>query len=82
METVRLGRDAIALLITICIGYGILQVSTSLDSYSISINYTDFVVCSSLDNRTIAIIMVLLTKRMDVQYVGVKLEERKKVYLI
>lgn len=54
LETVRLGRDAIALLITVCNASGILQVSSSLELYSISIDKTDFVACSSLDNRTIA----------------------------
>lgn len=54
VENVRLGRDAIALLITACNGTGILQVSTSLESYSISIGNNTFIDCSSLDNRTIA----------------------------
>lgn len=53
MENVRLGSDAIALLITTCNASGILQVSTTLESYSISIDNTSFVDCSSLDNRTI-----------------------------
>lgn len=53
-ETVKLGRDAIALLVTVCNASGILRVSTSLETYSISIDYNKFVDCSSLDNRTIA----------------------------
>lgn len=53
-ETVKLGRDAIALLVTVCNASGILRVSTSLESYSISVDYNKFVDCSSLDNRTIA----------------------------
>ena len=53
-ETVKLGRDAIALLVTVCNASGILQISTSLESYSILIDCNNFVDCSSLDNRTIA----------------------------
>ncbi len=53
-ETVKLGRDAIALLVTVCNASGILQISTSLETYSIIIDCNNFVDCSSLDNRTIA----------------------------
>ena len=53
-KTVKLGRDAIALLVTVCNASGILQISTSLESYSILIDCNNFVDCSSLDNRTIA----------------------------
>ena len=53
-ETVKLGRDAIALLVTVCNASGILRISTSLESYSILIDSNNFVDCSSLDNRTIA----------------------------
>ena len=53
-ETVKLGRDAIALLVTVCNASGILRISTSLESYSILIDCNNFVDCCSLDNRTIA----------------------------
>lgn len=78
-ENVRLGRDAIALLITLCNGSGILQVSTSLDSYAISIDYTDFVVCSSLDNRTIAKWNDALSK---LEYYGLINAENNDLYRV
>lgn len=79
VETVRLGRDAIALLITSCNGSGILQVSTSLESYSIYIDYTDFVVCSSLDNRTIARWKDALSK---LEYYGLINAENNNLYRV
>ena len=78
-ETVRLGRDAIALLITTCNGSGILQVSTSLESYSISIDYTDFVICSSLDNRIIAKWKEALRK---LEYYGLINAENNNLYRV
>lgn len=54
MKTVRLGSDAIALLISTCNASGMMCISSTLESYSISIDNTNFVDCSSLDNRTIA----------------------------
>lgn len=53
-HSVRLGKDAISLLITMCNGNGIMNLSTSLESYSVSINGDVFVDCSSLDNRSVA----------------------------
>ena len=93
-ETVKLGRDAIALLVTVCNASGILQISTSLESYSILIDCNNFVDCSSLDNRTIARWKEALKKLetyglietddnvlyrvTNAQYVIVKLVEEKK----
>lgn len=53
-NSVRLGKDAISLLITMCNGNGIMNVSTSLDSYMVSVDDDAFVDCSSLDNRSVA----------------------------
>ena len=53
-KTVRLGSDAIALLISTCNASGMMCISSTLESDSISIANTNFVDCSSLDNRTIA----------------------------
>lgn len=79
LETVRLGRDAIALLITVCNASGILQVSSSLELYSISIDQTDFVDCSSLDNRTIAKWNEALTK---LEYYGLFITENNFLYRV
>jgi len=79
VEIVRLGRDAIALLITLCNGSGILQVSKSLNSYAISIDHTDFVVCSSLDNRTIAKWNDALSK---LEYYGLINAENNNLYRV
>lgn len=79
METVRLGSDAIALLITTCNASGILQVSTALESYSISMDNTSFVVCSSLDNRTIAKWNDALTK---LEYYGLITTENSVLYRV
>lgn len=79
METVRLGSDAIALLITVCNTSGILQVSTSLESYSISIDNTSFVDCSSMDNRTIAKWNDALTKLV---YYGLITTENNALYRV
>lgn len=53
-HSVRLGKEAISLLVTMCNGDGMMNVSTSLESYSLIINGIRFVDCSSLDNRSIA----------------------------
>lgn len=79
METVRLGSDAIALLITVCNASGILQVSTSLEAYSISVDNTSFVDCSSLDNRTIAKWNEALTK---LEYYGLITTENNVLYRV
>lgn len=79
METVRLGSDAIALLITVCNASGILQVSTSLESYSISIDNTSFVDCSSLDNRAIAKWSDALTK---LEYYGLITTDNNFLYRV